>query len=384
MCFSIKNKIFLMKFVVSSSALYAKLQQIKSVVPSKASLAILESFLFDIQGTTLTMTASDAETTLVTSMELVSSDSDGKVAIQSKLLLDTLAEFPEQPITFYIDNENLSIKMEAMNGNYNLIGQNGLEYPTLPTLSEDKQSIKMSAKVLRNGIQKTLFAAADDDMRPIMTGVYFDIATDKFTMVATDAHKLVRYTVCGVENESPTSFILSKKPANAILSVLKDEEEVKITFDSKNILIELVNFTLVCRQIEGKYPNYNAVIPTNNDKKIIVDRQSFLSAVRRVSIYANDATELMKFEISAGKMEISADDLEFSVAAKETMVCQYDGEPIRIGFKAKFIQSIVKNIDSNEIVISLVDSSRAGLILPVENVENTELLSLVMPMILND
>jgi DNA polymerase-3 subunit beta len=145
-----------------------------------------------------------------------------------------------------------------------------------------------------------------------------------------------------------------------------------------------VNFTLVCRQIEGKYPNYNAVIPTNNDKKIIVDRQSFLSAVRRVSIYANDATELMKFEISAGKMEISADDLEFSVAAKETMVCQYDGEPIRIGFKAKFIQSIVKNIDSNEIIISLVDSSRAGLILPVENVENTELLSLVMPMILND
>ncbi|MEI8086539.1 MAG: DNA polymerase III subunit beta [Paludibacter sp.] len=379
-----------MKFIVSSSDLLSHLQAISRVINSKNSLPILDNFLFQINGTTLTLTASDIETTLITSMEVESVDGSGKVAVASRLLLDTLREFSEQPLTFNINDSNLAMVITSSNGSYNFIGQNGDEYPRMPKLQDDARTLTLPVSILSSGISKTLFCTADDELRPVMNGVFFDIAFDKLTMVATDAHKLVRYkttyTSSSVkEDDDAVNFILPKKPATMLKNILpKESGEVEIHFDKKNAHFKLANYTMICRQIEGRFPNYSAVIPTNNQNKIIIDRLSLLNAMKRVSVFSNQGSNLVKLYFNQNQIHISAQDIDFSISAEETISCQFEGEPIRIGFKSPFLVEILGNINSTDIILELSDASRAGLILPFENEENEEILMLLMPMLLND
>ena len=378
-----------MKFIASSTELLSHLQAISRVINSKNSLPILDNFLFDLKGNTLTLTASDIETTLVTSMEVESAEGNGKVAVASKLLLETLREFSEQPLSFDINDSNLALVITSSNGSYNFIGQNGDEYPRLPELQNDARTLAMPVEILSKGIVKTLFATADDELRPVMNGVYFDIDAENLTMVATDAHKLVRYKTkynsASVQGDERESFILPKKPATMLKNILpKEAGNVSIEFDSKNARFKLENYTMVCRQVEGRFPNYNGVIPKENPFKTIVDRTSILNALKRVSVFSNQGSNLIKLAFSANQIHVSAQDIDFSISAEETISCQYDGDNINIGFKSSFLIEILNNLDSSDIIFELADPSRAGLILPFENQENEEVLMLLMPMLLNE
>jgi DNA polymerase-3 subunit beta len=379
-----------MKFIVSTTDLLSHLLAISRVINSKNTLPILDNFLLDLQGNTLTMTASDIETTLITSMQVDTAEGGGKVAVSSRLLLDTLREFPEQPLTFTINDSNLAMVITSANGSYNFIGQNGDEYPRLPELKADARMLSLPVGSLTSGITKTLFCTGDDELRPVMNGVFFEISSGNLTMVATDAHKLVRfktqYTSSSLNEDSETvNFILPKKPANMLKNILpKESGEVKIQFDEKNAHFQLANYTMICRQVEGRFPNYSAVIPQSNHYKIIIDRLSFLNTLKRVSVFSNQATNLVKLAFAENLIHVSAQDIDFSISAEESISCGFEGEPIKIGFKSSFLIEILGNISASEIVLELSDSSRAGLILPLENENGEEILMLLMPMTLND
>ncbi len=374
-----------MKFNVSSTKLFAQLQAVSRVIASKNSLAILEDVLFDLNGSTLTLTASDGETTIRTSLDVENAEGAGKVASGARLLLETLKEFSEQPLTFSIDEQNFAVNMVSTNGTYSFVGVNGNEYPEMPATEEDTHSVTMSSKMLLDAINKTIFCTADDELRPVMNGIFFDIATDKITMVATDAHRLVRYTNTSVSAAEPISFILPKKPATLLKSILgKDDNEVVITFGQKNAKFEFGQTIVVCRQIEGRFPNYNAVIPQNNQNVVVVDRQTLINACKRVAVFANTGTSLLKLALSENQIKISAQDIDFSTSAEETIACEYNGMPMSIGFKAPFLIEILNAISSTDVKLQLADPARAGLILPTENEENQDLLLLLMPMLLND
>lgn len=374
-----------MKFNVSSSKLFAQLQAVSRVIASKNSLAILEDVLFDLNGSTLTLTASDGETTIRTSLDVENAEGAGKVASGARLLLETLKEFSEQPLTFSIDEQNFAVNMASQNGTYSFVGVNGNEYPEMPATEEDTHSVTMSSKMLLDAINKTIFCTADDELRPVMNGIFFDIATDKITMVATDAHRLVRYTNTSVSAAEPISFILPKKPATLLKNILgKDDNEVVITFGQKNAKFEFGQTIVVCRQIEGRFPNYNAVIPQNNQNVVVVDRQTLINACKRVAVFANTGTSLLKLALSENQIKISAQDIDFSTSAEETIACEYNGMPMSIGFKAPFLIEILNAISSTDVKLQLADPARAGLILPTENEENQDLLLLLMPMLLND
>lgn len=379
-----------MKFVVSSTDLLSHLQAISRVINSKNSLPILDNFLLQIEGNTLTMTASDIETTLITSMSVDNVEGNGKVAVVSRLLLDTLREFADQPLTFSINESNLAMVITSANGSYNFIGQNGDEYPRMPQLQDDARVLTLPVVSLAAGITKTLFCTADDELRPVMNGVYFDIEKENITFVATDAHKLVRLktpltSITLGEEEDKVSFILPKKPATMLKNILpKESGEVEVKFDSKNAYFKLSNYTMICRQVEGRFPNYNGVIPKQNLYKIIIDRATLLNALKRVSVFSNQASNLIKLDFHDNMIHISAQDIDFSISAEETINCQFEGDPIKIGFKSSFLIEILNNINSSDVVLEITDPSRAGLMLPFENDKEEDLLMLLMPMLLND
>lgn len=374
-----------MNFIVSSTALLSHLQSIGRVINSKSSLPILENFLLKVQGNTLSLTASDLETTLVTSLEVENASGDICLAVNAKLLMDSLKEFAEQPLQFDIDEGNLAVVVKTANGNYNFIGLRGDEYPELPVLGDDAQTLTMPVEVLANGVSKAVFATADDDLRPTMTGIFFDIKPEDVTFVATDAHKLVRLKNMAVKSGVDASFILPKKPAGLLKAVIaKEVGDVEISFDQKNIAFRLPTYTMVCRQIEGRFPNYNGVIPQNNPYRLIIDRVSLMNAARRVFAFSNQGTGLIKLAISNNQLVVSAQDIDFSTSAEETLVCQYDGNEITIGFKAPFLIDILNNINSSDIIMALADPSRAGVILPFENEADEDLLMLLMPMLLSE
>ncbi len=372
-----------MNFTVSSTALLSRLQAVGRVILSKNSLSILDNFLLKIEGNTLTITASDLETTLVTSLE-VQSSADICLAINAKLLTESLKEFSEQPLQFEIDDENLSVLLKTDNGNYNFIGARGNEFPQLPAIGDEAQSFSMPVNVLTNGVSRALFATATDDLRPTMTGILFDIKPENITFVATDAHKLVRCINTQIKSEIEATFILPKKPATLIKSIVgKDESDVEVRFDKKNIIFELPLYTIVCRQIEGRYPNYNGVIPQNSPFKLTVDRLTLINAARRVHAFSNQGTELVKLAINADNIVLTAQDVDLSTSGEETIPCQYEGDPLEIGFKEPFLVEILNNINSADIVLHLIDQSRAVTIEPTENEKDEELLMLLMPMLLN-
>ena len=374
-----------MNFIVSSTALLSHLQSIGRVINSKSSLPILENFLLKVQGNTLALTASDLETTLVTSLEVENASGDICLAVNAKLLMDSLKEFAEQPLQFDIDEGNLAVVVKTANGNYNFIGLRGDEYPELPVLGDDAQTLTMPVEVLANGVSKAVFATADDDLRPTMTGIFFDIKPEDVTFVATDAHKLVRLKNMAVKSGVDASFILPKKPAGLLKAVIaKEVGDVEISFDQKNIAFRLPSSTMVCRQIEGRFPNYNGVIPQNNPYRLIIDRVSLMNAAKRVFAFSNQGTGLIKLAISNNQLVVSAQDIDFSTSAEETLVCQYDGNEITIGFKAPFLIDILNNINSSDVIMALADPSRAGVILPFENEADEDLLMLLMPMLLSE
>lgn len=374
-----------MKFIVSSTKLLGHLQTISRVISNKNTMAILDNVVFELNGTTLQLTASDIETTVISSFEVEQGEENGKVAIATKLLIDTLKEFPEQPLHFEINNDNLELVITSENGTYNFIGKNADEFPELPALKEDTNTLTINAQTLLSIITKTLFCSADDDLRPVMNGVYFDIDSEHLTAVATDAHKLVRYRYTDVKGSNKAGFILPKKPANLLKNILaKEEGDVEIKFDNKNMRFTLDNYTMICLQIEGRFPNYEAVIPKANPRKVIVDKTTFINALKRVSVYANQGSNLVKLELTTNSIRISAQDIDFSTSAEENITCQYTDESMNIGFKAPFLIELLNNIPSDEVVLELADPSRSGLILPLENQENSDLLMLLMPMLLNE
>lgn len=374
-----------MKFNVSSSKLFAQLQTVSRVIAGKNALPILDDVLFDLAGNELRLTASDGETTIRTSVEVEGAEGNGRVASVAKLLLDTLKEFPEQPLTFTIDENNFAVNMVSQNGTYSFVGVNGAEYPEMPQSTGDERLLNMPAKVLQTAIEKTIFCTADDELRPVMNGIFFDITPEKVTLVATDAHRLVRYSNAGAKGAEEANFILPKKPASLLKNVLgKEEGDVQIAFGAKNATFIFGSTTVVCRQIEGRYPNYNAVIPQNNQNIVTVDRQTMLNACKRVAVFANNGTAMLRLALTENSIKISAQDIDFSTSAEETIGCSYEGTPMAIGFKAPFLIDILASIASTDVQFKLADPARAGLILPTENEENEDVLMLLMPMLLND
>ena len=374
-----------MKFIVSSTNLFNHLQAISRVINSKNSLPILDCFLLELHDGTLSMTSSDNETTLSTSIEVNEFDGDGRFAVSSRTLLEALKEIPEQPLAFQVNLDTLEITVQYQNGQYNLMGQNANEYPQPQDLGANAVRLTMPAEVLMSGVNRCIFATADDELRPVMNGIYFDITPEDITLVASDGHKLVRNKTYAAHGTEKAAFILPKKPANLLKNLLpKEQGDVQIGFDDRNAMFKLENYQMICRLIEGRYPNYNSVIPQNNPHKAILDRASLISALRRVSVFSSQASSLIKLNLSDNQIKISAQDIDFSTSAEETVICQYDGNPMSIGFKSSFLIDILNNIPAANVTIELADPSRAGVIVPEEQEENEDLLMLLMPMMLND
>ena len=374
-----------MRFNVSSTSLSNRLQTISRVQSSKNALAILDCILFDLAGGVLKMTASDSETTMVTTMDVTDVEGEGRFAIGAKQLISSIKEISEQPITFTVDQNTFAIEINYQNGKYNLIGQSGNEFPVPTSVAGGTRSISVDSQVMLNGVSRCLFAAAEDELRPQMNGVYFDLTPNCLTFVASDGHKLVRNRVLSVQTDEPSAFILPKKPALLLKAVLPTVEgEVEVRFDDRNAEIQMEDYVISCRLIEGRYPNYNSVIPQDNPFRVTVDRLSFISALRRVIVFASQSSALIKLHVDQGTLTISAQDLDFSTSAEEHILCDYGGTAMSIGFNGPFLLDVLNSMTSSDVVLELADPSRAGVITPAEQDEKEDLIMLLMPMMLKD
>lgn len=374
-----------MRFTVSSTALSSKLVALSRVINSKNALPILGDFLFEIENNVLHLTASDSENVMKTQMDLIESDGDFRFAIGNHDLLEAVKGFSEQPITFDVDlNQNL-VKISYQNGLFSLPIDNADEFPVAQPVSEFAKSITLPNSLLSENINRSIFATAQDELRPVMNGIYFDLTPDHLAVVASDGHKLVRNKVFTIKSEEPSAFILPKKPANLLKNLLgKDGGDVVIRFDERNAEINYGDGVLQCRLIEGRYPNYNSVIPQNNPNEVRLDRLALLAALRRVQPFANDSSNLVRFHVEGSTFQLDAEDFDFAKTATERMSCEYNGSPMSIGFKGNAFIEILNNIESTDVIIQLADSSRAGLVLPSEQPENQEVVMLMMPMLIND
>lgn len=371
-----------MKFIVSSSQLLKQLQGISGVLNSSNTLPILDNFLFEVKSNELIVSASDLETTMTTQISNTEASEEGNIAIPAKLLMDTLKTFSDQPLTFLVDKNNFGIEIGSDNGKYKLAGQNGDEFPKTPAM-ENPSSTILSSTILSKAINKTLFATGNDELRPIMSGVFCELSAEGCTFVATDAHKLVKYVRTDATAKSTASFILPKKPLTLLKNTL-GSEEVNIKYNETNSHFSFGNIQLVCRLIDGKYPNYEAVIPKENPNVLAVDRVAFYNAVRRVAIFANKTTHQIRLKVAGTELSISSEDLDFSNEAYERLSCQYTGEDMEIGFNSKFLMEMVNNLTSEQINIEMSAPNRAGILIPQDGQEEGEqTLMLVMPVMLN-
>lgn len=374
-----------MRLTVSSTSLASRLSALSKVFNSKNSMPILDCYLFDVNEKTLTITASDSENVMTTQLQLDEVDGNGTFAVNNRTILDAVKELPEQPLTLDVDMSSYGIKVVYMNGIYNFTGQSGNEFPRLQPLSDNAASIVIDSKTLSNDISRSIFATANEELRPVMNGIYFDLTPEALAIVASDGHKLVRTRNNTVKQESPMSFIMPKKPATLLKGVLqKNEDEVLIRFDERNASINFPGGTLSCRLIEGRYPNYNSVIPQDNPNRMTIDRTVLIGVIRRVLPFASDSSQQIRLHIEPGKAVISSEDIDFYTSAKEEIVCDYNGIPMDIGFKGTSLMEILSNLDSEEVELQLADPSRPCLILPTQQPENEDILMLIMPMLLND
>ena len=374
-----------MRFTVSSTALSSKLNALSRVINSKNSLPILADFLFDIHANVLYLTASDSENVMKTQLDLTESDGDMRFCIGNHDLLEAVKGFSEQPITFDVDPTTNIAKISYQNGMFSLPVENADEFPQPQGLNFAANEIVISNSLLAENINRSLFATAQDELRPVMNGIYFDLTPECLAIVASDGHKLVRNKVLSIHNEQPASFILPKKPASLLKNLLgKDGGDITIRFDERNAQINYGDGEIICRLIEGRYPNYNSVIPQNNPNQLTVDRLALLAALRRVQPFANDSSNLIRFHVEGGTLQLDAEDYDFSKTATERLSCNYSGQPMSIGFKGSSFIEILSNFDCQDVILQLADPSRAGLVLPSEQPENQDVLMLMMPMLIND
>ncbi|MBR1933553.1 MAG: DNA polymerase III subunit beta [Prevotella sp.] len=376
-----------MRFSVSSTALSSRLTALSRVINSKNSLPILGDFLFEIVDGRLHLTASDSEVMMKTSMELNEADSDGRFCVGNHDLLEAVKGISEQPISFEVNQgDGGSIaRISYMNGMFSLPVENADEYPQAQLIGEGAHAITLPTQVLADNINRSIFATAQDELRPVMNGIYFDLTPECLAVVASDGHKLVRNKLFTVKSDEPAAFILPKKPASLLKGVLgKNGGDVVIRFDERNAEINYEEGVIICRLIEGRYPNYNSVIPQSNPNQLTVDRQSLLSALRRVQPFSNDSSNLIRFHVENGTLQLDAEDYDFSKTATERMTCDYNGMAMSIGFKGSSFIEILSNFDCEQVIIQLADPSRAGLVLPSEQPENQDVLMLMMPMLIND
>lgn len=374
-----------MRFVVSSSALLSNLLAVNKVINSKNTLPILDNFLFSIKEDELVITASDLETTLITKMQLDNVEGEGSIAVEAKRLTDILREFPEQPLSFEINFETYGVDILSENGKFSVVGQPGEDFPEQPDIEEENSvSVVINSDAMETGIIKTIFATAEDELRPVMNGIFVKFNNEGTVFVASDAHKLVKYRRLDVTSEEEASFILPKKPASLLKSILQKETgDINLTFDSKNAVFQFSNYKLVCRLTEGEYPNYESVIPHDNQNKLIINRIDLYNTIKRVAVFSNQASNLVKFNITGNEITVSAQDIDFSISAYERLNCQFEGEELEIGFKSSFLQEILNNIYSTDATIEMSDSSKAALIFPFDkNNEFEDELMLIMPMML--
>lgn len=375
-----------MRFTVSSSALSSKLNMLAKVIGSKNSLPILDCFLFQVANCEMSITASDSDNVIKSTLALTDHDGEGEFCVPNRVILDALKELPEQPLHFDVDaaGEAIAIKIVYQNGLYNFTGQSAEEYPRTQSMNDACTTVSLPTEMLINNISRSLFATANDELRPVMNGIYFDLTADALAIVASDGHKLVRSKNFTIKSESPSAFNLPKKPASLLKNILsKDGDDAIIKFDDRSAEIQFTDGVMRCRLIDGRYPNYNSVIP-NNPNEVTVDRRGLQSALRRVLPFASESSQLIRFHIESGRFEVSSEDIDFSTSAKEQLSCEYNGSPISIGFKGSSLMEILSNLTSDNIIIQLADPSRAGIIVPAEQPENEDILMLIMPMLLND
>ena len=375
-----------MRFTVSSSALSSKLNMLAKVIGSKNSLPILDCFLFQVANGEMSITASDSDNVIKSTLALTDHDGEGEFCVPNRVILDALKELPEQPLHFDVDaaGEAVAIKIVYQNGLYNFTGQSAEDYPRTQSMNDACTTVSLPTEMLINNISRSLFATANDELRPVMNGIYFDLTADSLAIVASDGHKLVRSKNFTIKSESPSAFNLPKKPASLLKNILsKDGDDAIIKFDDRSAEIQFTDGVMRCRLIDGRYPNYNSVIP-NNPNEVTVDRRGLQSALRRVLPFASESSQLIRFHIESGRFEVSSEDIDFSTSAKEQLSCEYNGSPISIGFKGSSLMEILSNLTSDNIIIQLADPSRAGIIVPAEQPENEDILMLIMPMLLND
>ncbi len=373
-----------MKFSVSSTELLKQLQIASGAIGSNPVLPILEDFLFKIENKQLTIAATDLETSIATTIEVLADD-DFSVAIPAKILLDTLKALPQQPVTFTVNEENFGIEITSSYGKYKLAGENGADFPNIPE-ADTVETVKLNSQFLLEAINKTVFATSGDELRPAMTGVYFQLEQNKLVCVATDAHKLVKYTTHQLAGDVTTTFIVPKKALNLLKNALPAGEAVTVSFNKANAFFSFGNMNLVCRLIDARYPDYNAVIPVDNPNNMTVSRSDFQNSLKRIAIYANKTTNQVVLDVTDKSLTVSAQDLDFSNEATEQMTCAYEGNPMRIAFNAKFLVEMLGVLDGEEIKMELSTPSRAGILTPVDAEPNLnrDILMLVMPVMLNN
>lgn len=374
-----------MRFIISSTALSSRLQTLSRVISNKNSLPILDSFLFEVSNGQLTLTTSDSENVMQTTIQTDECEGDGAFALTSQTILDAMKELPEQPLQFSVNIDQATITIIYQGGEYNFTTLNADEYPRMHSTLDNVNVITLDASVLCDNINRSAFAMGSDELRPVMNGIFFDLGADALAIVASDGHKLVRNRNLTVKSETPASFILPKKPALLLKNVLgKDGGDVVIKFDNRNAEIRFADGILTCRLIEGRYPNYNSVIPQNNPNQLTIDRKGLLSALKRVLPFGSKSSQLVKFRLDAGTLELSSEDIDYATKAKETITCDYNGQKMCIGFKGSSLTEILGNLDGDEVVMELADPSRAGIIVPAQQPENEDVLMLLMPMLLSD
>ncbi len=372
-----------MRFIVSTSILLKQLQAVNGASSSSTVLPILENFLFEIKDNILTIFATDLQTSMVTSVQ-VESKEGGRIAIPSKILIETLKTLPDQPIAFFVDEDTRAIEISAGDGKYKLSGENADDFPKIPVV-EQASTIHLPASVLAEAINKTIFAVSSDELRPAMTGVLCQLSAQSTTFVATDAHKLVRYRRKDVVSETSASLIIPRKALTLLKSSLpSDDVEVSVEYNATNAFFKFANISLICRLIDERYPDYEAVIPQVNPNRLTIERTAFLNSLRRVVIFANKTTHQVRLKITGSELQISSEDLDFSNEAHERLNCQFEGDDMEIGFNAKFLIEMLANLESEEVILEMSTPNRAGLLLPVVSAEEEDILMLVMPVMLNN
>lgn len=371
-----------MKFIVSSVALLKQLQSINGVITTNPVVPILENFLFEIEDGLLTVTASDLQTSMTTQMG-VEAKENGNIAVPARILMDTLKNLPEQPVTFTIDDETYSIEISSDNGRYKLAGENATDFPKVPQV-DNGFNVKLSTDLLASAIGNTIFATSNDELRPAMTGVYVNFSDTNITFVATDGHRLIRYRRVDVTSDTNMSIIIPRKALNLLRATLPAENlDVDMEFNGSHAFFSFGNIRMICRLIDERFPDYENVIPGDNNNHVILEKASFLSSLRRIAIYANKTTHQVRLKITGSEMQISAEDLDFSNEAQERISCDHTGEDIQIGFNARFLVEMLSNLDSKEVKLSLGKPNRAGLIVPTTKDDAEDILMLVMPVMLS-